>query len=264
MSNWFDHIHLTRLQAVIEQSDCQQCKGFTDPIVRMRFNNLGLIDVYDLAFRAFVRSIGMDADDNWKTPQNVCERLLTFALKNHPGASENPSLDELFELRSSSNGWRELDRFFVHLTGKTLSGIVDNHRILHDADDPGLHGSVCYSAVVHTSGENRIKRRKVFKALASSCERIVPLVVASAQALQTDFAKGESDEPFLVEIKKNGQRQLSVSVIDSKEPGKVDIDWTSIDVDVEDMAMLKALLSIVPEPARLLVKGRFLQGQLGL
>jgi hypothetical protein len=266
---------------LVRDEDTKNCGGFFEPMVNVKIDGKP-INTRDPALQKFMKALGMSLDDNFKNLFNIETKLNTWLSKRFlgPGTHESPLLDDLFALRSTESGWSELDRVLNHLAGVTFSQVVDNAQPLHDADDPGLHGALCYSVVVNTSNSDRLRRRKACKAVASTPERIVELVFAAIQAIQNDFIKAGAlggmssilpktaernlGEPFFIEVKKNGRTQWGASVVDAKESGYVVIDWASLDVHVEDMDMLKALLTLVPEEAKLLVKGRFLQGQLGL
>lgn len=281
MSNWFHHIFLDRLNHSVRDADTKDCDGYFEPMVNVKIDGKP-INTRDPALQKFMKALGMNLDDNFKNLFNIETKLNTWVSKRFlaPGTHESPLLDDLFALRSTESGWSELDRVFNHLAGVTFSQVVDNLKPLHDEDDPGLHGALCYSVVVHTSNRDQVRRRKACEAVASTPERIVDLVFSAIQAIQDDFIKSEAldctssilpktaernlGEPFFIDVKKNGRTQWGASVVDAKASGFVAVDWASLDVQVEDMDMLKALLTLVPEEAKLLVKGRFLQRQLGL
>jgi hypothetical protein len=282
MSNWFNHVHLVRLSQAIVHSDCDNRPEFFEPISKIRFKNQELINACDPAILKFMQALDMPTDDNWQRPDDICKKLLDWLKNNHlgPGTYDGSLLDELFELRSTSGGWRELDRLLRHMTDHSLSNLVDTNTILHQVDDPGLHGAVCYSVFVHTCDADKFMRAAECKALASTAERIVPLALGGAQVVKTDFDKVQAMksmkprftlpiekilwEPYRIEIKKNGKRLWSAPVIDSTVPGLVEIDWASIQVDAEDIGMMKALLTIAPADSWNVIKGKFLQEQLGL
>jgi hypothetical protein len=280
MGNWFQHLHFERLNALIKRADKETCEGFFEPLSRLVIDGRS-IDLHDPAFLKFLKTIGISQDDNWKSIYNIQTKLNSWVLQRFrgPGTLPGSNLDELFELRTSGEGWKELDFVFKYMTGMTFSEVWDNTKILHDSEDPGLHGDVCYSVMVRIFNTHSKASIIQIEAVASSQERIVPLAILAAAAVQQrfDWARLDDDrpefylvsklghaEPIRIDIRKNGHTQFAVPVRDLAFPGAIDLDWRSIDVQVEDMDMLKALLKVVPDEAKQQVKGKFLQNQLGM
>jgi hypothetical protein len=281
MNNWFHHFHLEHLNNLVRNSESRDCEDYFEPLSRVIIDQRP-VDLRDPALCKFMKAIGVSLDDQFKSLNDITNKLGRWSTKRHfgPATYDCSYLDELFELRTSATGWRELDRVLNHMAGVTLSHASDNPQILHNADDPGLHGDVCYSVLLQTYNFDSGLSKRKWAAIASSVDLIVPLALLAAQAEQAvyetvaaldeghpDFSperKRSQGEPVKMDVRKNGKRQVSIPLINSQESGIVEPIWRNLEVEVEDMAMMKALLAVAPEDAKQLVKGMFLEGQLGL
>lgn len=281
MSNWFHHFHLERLHALVRDSEFRDCVDYFEPLVRISIDQQP-INLRDPALRKFMKAIGMNLDDQFKSLNDIASKLSRWSTNRHlgPATFHCQHIDELFELRSSSAGWRELDRVLNYMAGVTLSGVADTPHILHNADDPGLHGDVCYCAMLYTYNfDTKITKRK-WAAIASSADLIVPLALLAAQAEENLFhAVASMDEghadfsperkrsqgmPAAIDILKNGKRQLRMPLLEGEKFGVIEPHWRILKVEVDDIDMLKALLAVAPEEFKHMVKGMFLEGQLGI
>lgn len=282
MSNWFHHVQFEALINRVKKYSGDNCVGYFGPMSRVKIDGDDFINRQDPALRLFMKVIGVSLDDNWASLYHLDTKMNSWLAERMLGPSAYPSekLDELFDLRSSGEGWTELDRVLNYMAGVTLSEVVDSTRILHNADDPGLHGNVCYSVIIHFYRDNGGFSSLRWQALASSPERIAPLGLQLLQEKLAEFdrlnALGDQHhdfiaandfglgEPIEIDFRRNGGRQLRIPLIDGAGSERVVLSWRDMDIDVNEVSMMKALIAVAPEDARYLVKGRFLQGQLGL
>jgi methionine-rich copper-binding protein CopC len=281
MNNWFQHLKFKRLNDLVKLTDKDTCPDFFEPLSRLLIEGRR-IDLHDPALQKFMKTINISFDDNWKSIYSIQSKLNTWVVQRFrgPGTLLPSLLSELFELRSSDKGWEELDFVLKYMTGMTFSQVCDYTHILHDSEDPGLNGGVCYSVVVRIFDTEKCRPNILqVEAVASSPENIVPLALRAAEAVQAryDMAHVSDDqpefylqsklnhgEPIQIEIRKNGHNQIIIPVRDMSEAGAIALDWRSMAVDIEDMDMLKALLKVVPVETKHKVKGMFLQNQMGL
>jgi hypothetical protein len=272
---------MERLENLVMNADKSDCADYFEPLSRV-FIDQRPINLCDPVLCKFMEVVEMRLENRRSSFNDIFNKLTWWNSNNRlgPATYDCPDLDGLFDLRSSDAGWHELDRVLNYFAGVTLSEAADGPPILHSADDPGLHGDVCFGAVVQTRNPRTGVSKRKWVAIASSADRIVPLAILAARIEQETFNKwtligeGHPDydrntkrvqgEPISVEIRKNGKQHLSFPIIGERTSGIVEPNWRAIEVRVEDMSMLNALLPVVSEDTKHYVKGQFLQGQLGL
>lgn len=182
-------------------------------------------------------------------------------------------IDPLFDLRKEPDGWRELDRLIEYVSGTSMSERAQKlqHQHRFSAEDPATEDVARFSIGFRFT--SLIADKVAFGSKPEFALSFLDDVLIAAGAENHD--RRERGEAWLFD----GDRKICVMPFRAKQvtayfPGGVAqeyhdastmlYDWSKVDWIVRDTKMMNLLAQAVPEEARSLIKGRYLEDDLGM
>lgn len=192
------------------------------------------------------------------------------------GKDTAQELEELFRLRNSPDGWKEVDSLTKLLAGKTLSALVDSSSsVLFDPQDPKLGCENPFYAQVYKGAmvvlnpdtdlmtyEDQIRMNCGF--VASSLDRLMKNVMTHMGQFHQDGVDAR-ECPDYVSIYRGPLRILSFPLKKCGESGHgLEMIYSRIEWNRTGQGLLKDLLSAIPEEAHHKVRGTMFAEELGV
>lgn len=188
---------------------------------------------------------------------------------NGPGIAgyddrECKAIDDLLKLRKKVGGWRQLDRLFKHVAGKSLSGIFDDARLLTDQNDPARGGDTCYSMDIrHYEYGNPFLIFKAYVSAASSPEILMGLLPEAVKGVELS-SKSRAEDPWAILISKNGQLLCRIPFSSRGLNDEATLNFAKVEWEKHDARTMKALSALAPREASIKIRSQFLSDELGL
>jgi hypothetical protein len=281
MVNWFQHAQIAKIQKRIPAN---HRKGLCLPIERVLLDGADPINLKDKATALLFHMVGFDAYDRWAGLQEFSDDFALWMRRHDQGPSlyAAPEMAEIFELRNSSDGWKQIDGLFDYLAGTSLSKIVDTTQVLHHADDPGLHGPELFSIDIKVTAYDLVNgfSNAPWVAMASSLDLILSLAEKALEAQADVFSQmshfdqalGDSSyhlkvlraKPAQISIIHNGKRVIEIPVERGRGDQLFDINWSQTRFLRCDRDTITAVAAVAPASVGNAMKGKCLEEEMGL
>lgn len=285
-NTWFNHIYLLRLfNRMLYASDEQFSKVLPHPLHYAKLKDGSAAQANDPVVDLFLKAVESRPAPAVATFGDLKIDLRQWLLKNHggPATYNHEALDAFFAMGAQDGLRSHLDAIFKHMCGSTLSGAMAGTQVLYDDEDPGLHGSSCYSLDLELASfdfPNFIEHHR-FVAMASTLDLLLPLVdmAVKMQGVRAANLKGLPDNPLLVDherkldkalpckvlITKNGEQVLSADVsISTPDCPDYVVAWETAIIKMNDRSIVRSLHNAAPGSSARKIKGRMLEDGLGL
>jgi hypothetical protein len=283
MNNWFSHAHLIRLESGMRDyganSKLLQC-----PIDDVRLGDGSLINLKDRATELLFKVVKFDPYQRFTDLTDFKKEFRVWAVSHSlgPGTYKDSWLEELYSLKQSPGGWDQLDQLVFGLIGTSFSQVVEDLRVFHPSDDPGLHGNECLSVSLQVVSHELTNSFSVipWKAMASTLDLVLPFVddVVAAQSLQhwNLVALGSKSDypsyservararPSEITVSHNGRSVLVVPIPKVENGQPFQPDWAKTRFFSKSRATIESVIAVAPASAANLLKGRLLEDELGL
>jgi hypothetical protein len=243
------------------------------------------IDIDDNATELFFKLVDFNPRAKRADLETLKDSILECITINvfHPTQIYQERIEQLFEARIIGDGWLHLDRIFSHMTGKTLSSVVDESNILYRPDDIGLDGEDLYSVTLKVKkiDSSPFSFHKIcWAAIASDLDGILLLAREAINNHHLPFRRScnldnrsidgrsivnqpEQWAPSDLDILKNNLRVMALTV-EKQEGGGYDIDWARALLIRPSPEVIKSIAKVAAPRAANLLKGLHLQDELGL
>jgi hypothetical protein len=284
MNTWFHHVYLQRLFDRMLYDNVKSNDVMQHPLRYAKCEDGAPVDMTDPVIDQFLKAIGSLTNSKTATFGDIKIDLRQWLIKRDKGpvTYDLPLLDAVFATGAEEGGWRNLDAILKHMCGSTLSEVVASTQVMHDPEDPGLHGDVCYGLDLEVASFEftNMSAFSYRRAMASSLDRLLPLVMRDVGELMARAKKHQSAvesegasyeqkieraHPSVVHITKNGVQLLSVDMLwPAGDTPEASIDWGKASFKASDRYIIESLRQIAPSSAISKLKGRFLEDGLGL
>jgi hypothetical protein len=286
LNTWFNHVYLLRLFNRMLYASDEQFSNVQPHLLRYaKLKDGSAAQADDPVVDLFLKAIESRPAPAVATFGDLKIDLRQWLLKNHggPATYNHEALDAFFAMGAQESLRSHLDAIFKHMCGSTLSGAMAGTQVLYDHEDPGLHGSTCYSLDLELASfdfPNFIEHHR-FVAMASSLERLLPLVdmAVKMQGVRSANFKGLPDNPLFVDherkldkalpskvlITKNGEHVLSADIrMPTLHCPDYVVAWENAIIKMNDQRIVRSLHKAAPGNAARMLKGRMLEDGLGL
>lgn len=280
MKSWFNHIYLVNLYDAIKlsQSTVTLKKALNEVVI----DNLPL-NCEDEGMKRLFSLVDFNPQKGAASFLSLKSSLFTWVLHHSwgPGSYDSTRLEALFDLSAVDGGFSELDRLFNHMAKITLTEVVKRTEVLHDPSDEGLHGRACYRCHLGVTAldlQNMTGRRKN-AAMASSLERLIPLVIREVDAHSERFNrlqrlgidsteyKSESKlkraKPTDIFIELNGVQVVWATIPNRNIGEAFEVDWVNANLG-DNTSVMKSLAAGLPKNIGRKVRAQFLEDELGM
>jgi hypothetical protein len=252
-------------------------RGFCqDPV-----NGLPAANVSDPNIRRFLRSLDLDPDFSGQGIPQLRESILVqLDSKERRSAPEFINgLGVLLDRLGMAGDGNQLDLLFLHMTGESLSTIVDVSHVLLHPEDSALDGDHCFSLMLGVDRPGMAAALLPVSAVASTLDFLLPLIkpaiteqadryeecVSSNVSLDLEIQRGDYRrlKPTYLVINKDHNYFTHLSV--TKKPvNGYDINWASVLLSGHTRETILSLAAIAPKAISKKMKGRYLEDELGL
>lgn len=284
MNRWIRHGQLAQLEPFFARAKTH-CADYFRPFKMVLLDGVEPIDAEDKATALFFYLVRFN-------PKAKRADLETFKDRIHeclreqvqsPTAEYEKNIARFFKCRTVGEGWANLDRIFHHMIGVTLSHVVDSSHILFNEDDQSLNQPEFYTLMLRV---RRVEETTMFHeirwaAVASDLDRILNLAQEVAdnhiallnssrkrdnRSSNGDVIQGESERwaPCAMDVLKNAQRIMSAPMSKSTDEGSYAVDWAQVRLIRPSQAVISSILGVAPSRAGNLLKGRYLEDELGI
>lgn len=182
-------------------------------------------------------------------------------------------INPLFALRKELDGWKELDRLVAYVSGASMTDRARklDQQFKYSSEDLATENEARFSIGI------RFKDWQIDTvAFGSKLEYVLGFMddVLNAAGAE-NHERCESGQVLIIE----GGRKICVIPLQAKEvtafypdgvakdyrdPSTMLYDWSNIDWQVRDHKLMNMLAQAAPEEARNLMKGRYLEDELGM
>jgi hypothetical protein len=285
MNRWVRHTQLAQLEQCFWGS-ANHCHDFFLLFHMVQLDGMDPIGIDDNATALFFKLVDFNPKArraDLETLKDCILECITEQVKS-PTADYSKKLEKFFESRKIGDGWLHLDRIFSHMTGKTLSGVVDAPGIMYRPEDAGLNGQDLFSVTmkVNQMADNSIRFHEIrWAAIASDLDGILllakeavnnhHLAFSSSWNLNNSSSNGKIIEnqpeqwsPCDLDIKKNGNRLMALKVNKAESDDGYDIDWARANLIRPSLDVIESIGRVTTPRVVNLLKGRYLQEALGL
>lgn len=284
VENWTQRYFLERFVFEIGESISSDIneradKGLYKDLAEVVLTDGQPLNLDDPALLALIKFLDVTGFRTVENLQEICDGLRDN-FQNEPTAlrlvSGNPEMiDAIFALKDTG-GWGELDRISLHLIGKSLTDLVDaiQPTLRFNPDDPGLGGGTCY--MIGHDSQNAPYPKVAF---GSSPEYVLGFLQDAAHMAGDAFKKDDRPRTYL-SFRRNRTNIFSIPLLPAKISvyaphaggGAMDyldysspqIQWADVVWNEHDLATMKKLAQVAPENVRHLIKGAYLQDDLGM
>jgi hypothetical protein len=250
------------------------CRGYNESFDYLVFDDYHPLKVNDPAVKHLFNMAGLHGELKAFCVEDFDKEFSKQMSRTFhaPGVAgyepwETKEIDALLAFRKKKDGWRQLDRFFKHIRGRTLSEIVDQATFVFDPKDPGLGGDVCYSLgydLGYDLEDDGFKPSFVHAvkhiAMASTPDILLQLeekgrLLATKRLSQKT---GYFEEVDFVEIYKNNEKVCTVEIRDEA------VCWSKTHWIDNNQDVMVAINKVAPRAQALKMKGKYLDDVLGL
>lgn len=280
MKSWFNHIYLVNLYDAIKlsQSTATLKKALNEVVI----DHLPL-NCEDEGIKRLFSLVDFKPDRGAASFLSLKSALFTWVLHHSwgPGSYDSTRLEALFALSAVEGGFSELDRLFKYMGKVTLTEVVKRTEVLFDPSDKGLHGRACYRCHLGVTAldlQNMAGRRDSV-AMASSLERLIPLVIRQVDAQSERFNrlqglgidsteyKAESKlkraKPTDIYIELNGAQVVWAKIPNRNMGEAFEVDWVNAYLG-DNISVMKSLAAGLPKNIGRKVRAQFLEDELGM
>jgi hypothetical protein len=282
MNSWFQHAHIDKIQSGIigKRLPPGVLHGVIEQVL---LDGKDHIDLKDKATGLFFDLVDYDPYERWTGLQEFLGKMRLWSVRHSSGPTQDTAekTAELYAMRHSPDGWKQLDRIFNELCGMTLSGIADTMEIFHHAEDPGLHEPEMFSLSMRVVAHDLVNGFSIipWKAVASQVDLILPfadqVVASQAEAFRQGMSyPSDHDLDYYVKVSrakpadllliKGGRTILEIPVVKDSSQALFDLDWVRTKFTKKDRALVAAVAAVAPASAANKLKARHLEDELGL
>lgn len=283
MKRHLKHVQLIRL---IEHIDITRefCSDPWSPLDALLISGLHPIDMKDKATQRFFDLMGYDHGDQKLDMSSFRNHVINcLARMEHDlTTAESLTFQEFLLQGEVGEDWAQLNALFQHITGSSLSVIVDVSDVLMPPGDNVLDGEEWFSAnlqMARLDGDQSFLM--VFGvAIASTLEQLLLLIkddvlrrddcyaslrkkrVPSSMYVSNDMP--ENFEPAFVEIKRNNEPFIGVPIGVEVAVGVFEATWERAEFLQPSREATLAVAAVAPRRVANKMKGRHLYEELGL
>jgi hypothetical protein len=283
MNKHLKHIQLIRLIEHIDDTR-EFCTDPWSPLHALLISGLHPIDMQDKATQRFFELMDYDHSTQNLNVSSFRTHVINCLSRMEHDLTEEKSLtfQEFLLQGEAGEDWTQLNALFQHLTGTSLSVIVDVSDVLMRPDDNGLDGEEWFSAnlqVARLDGDQ--SSLMVFGvAIASTLDQLLLLIkdevlrrddsyaslrkkrMPSSMYVSSDIP--ENFEPAFVEIKRNNELFLGVPIGIETADGEFEASWERTAFSQPSREATLAIAAVAPRRVAHKLKGRQLYDELGL
>jgi hypothetical protein len=180
--------------------------------------------------------------------------------------------ERIFDFQKAEGGWDELDRLIHYISGKSMTERASHiHRqIRYCPEDPGLGGNVTFTLEYEFFASRVIADKVVF---GSKPQYVLAFLADALQFAQrtslesglgTGFMRLMNGEKRIFSIPIRKKVVIADLVNPASDPTFLVYDWRGVEWHVRDPEMMSLLAKAVPESCCGLIKGRYLEDDLGM
>lgn len=270
MNKWLNWLRLDAMNASIKG----HCRDYHASFTNLVLDDYHGVNLKDPALRYLFKIAGLEGELKFFDMDDFVKSLTKRSSRHFhaPGVAgyeprETKEIDRLMAYREKKDGWRELDRFYKHLTGKKLSEIIDEATFVHDKKDPGLGGDVCFSLgydLGYNLDDEGLMPSGVYVtrhlALASTPQLLLKLEKTARSIGNTKLRDrtGYDESVDFLQIYKNNEKVCDIAVENEA------INCTKITWHQGDDEVMMAINKLAPKAQGLKMKGKYLDDALGL
>lgn len=279
VEKWTRRYHLERLaldaQRLEESLELDEDSPYCARLETARLPDGNLLNIKDPAVDLFLRLVRQLNHMSVDCPLDLMMNLkYTFlGVGKIKVGSHFHLIDPLFALANEPDGWKELDRLIEYVSGASMT---DRARKLDQqfkisSQDPATEDEARFSIGFKFS--EPVANKVVFGSKSEFVMEFLDDVLAAAGAENRE--RRQRGEVWLLER----DRKICVIPFEAKavtayfpggvpqqyhDPSTMLYNWSKIDWHVRDHRLMSLLAQAVPEEARNMVKGRYLEDELGM
>lgn len=285
VENWLNRHFMTMFVKTVnsrhpaDHTDLRKNLGYLCDLDMLQLDDGKVLNTSGPAFFKILQFLDMTGDRTIETLDDLIRGLYALLLpawQKQISESSQGILNEFFRMRATGE-WAEWDRLAWHILGEPMGTFIDKQAALirYSEDDLEAGGEQMFT--VEFSHSSMIGQLVAFgSTLDYALAHFEDIMLIAGEGLKTAPNIGHGD----LLIKKNNKwiakiplkvdyflsenewtSELTADILSAPDAWP---QWGKIDWLVQDKAVMKALVDIVPDESKHLIKGRFLENDLGM
>lgn len=285
VENWLNRHFMTMFVKTVnsrhpaDNTDLRKNLGYFCDLDLLQLDDGKVLGTSGTALFKILQFLDMAGDRSIETLDDLTRglhALLLPAWQKKISESNQELLNEFFRMRATGE-WAEWDRLALHILGESMGDFVDKQAALirYSEDDPEAGGEQLFTVEFsHSSKTGQIV------AFGSTPEYALAhfedIMLIAGEGLKTAPNIGHGDLLIRKNFKWIAEIPLKVDYLLSENEWTGELSavtlskpdalpqWGKIDWLVQDKAVMKALVDVAPDDSKSLIKGGFLENDLGM